>query len=305
MNIENIILGIDIGGTNTKVGVFSNSGELICKWKIKTTISIGSDKPFLKLFDIISGYLLRFEININCLTHVSICIPGVLSEDGKIIKCANLQTIEGYNVLDEARSYYGTKPQIIIENDANAAILGEMVYGAGKEYNNIAMLTLGTGIGSGIIINRQLYKGIYGLGSEIGHICVNPLEQKQCTCGRKGCLQQYLQHIEKDMWAKYERECCKYSSLSLDYSSFPKAIIDFAHYIGYSLSLIGAIVPPELFIIGGGLSNYDYIIFLIKESYAHFSLSSYTDIPIEAGILFEYAGIYGCAAKVTHSNLTK
>ena len=74
-----------------------------------------------------------------------------MSEDGKIIKCANHQIIEGYNVFDEARAYYGTKPQIIIENDANAAILGEMVYGVGKEYYNIAMLTLGTGIG----INRQ------------------------------------------------------------------------------------------------------------------------------------------------------
>ena len=169
--------GIDVGGTTVKLGLFSDS-ELLEKWEIPTDISNGG-KNIIK--DIVRSLPDKAE-------GAAIGVPGAVLPDGTVNRCVNL----GWGICrpaDEFTALTGIPCRMC--NDANAAAMGEQWRGGGAGYRSILMVTLGTGVGGGLVMEDSLITGIHGAAAEIGHICVNPAETELCNCGNCGCLEQY------------------------------------------------------------------------------------------------------------------
>ena len=186
--MKKYLVGIDIGGTTVKLGLFDLNGELLDKWEIETR---KTEKGRYILSDIaksIDSILSKKNINKNEVKGVGVGVPGPVKDNGAVVGCVNL----GWPVFNVEKSLEEIlNLPVKVANDANIAALGEMFKGGGNGYENMIMVTLGTGVGGGVIINGQILAGNNGAGGEIGHITVNPHEKESCNCGRKGCLEQY------------------------------------------------------------------------------------------------------------------
>lgn len=307
--MKQYIFGIDIGGTTIKLGLFKNDGRLLEKWEIKTKKEYNG-KYIIQ--DIVSTLEEKFrDRNIikEDIIGIGIGVPGPVLEDGTVLKCVNIGW-GIFNVVDEFQKLIDLP--IKVSNDANVAALGEMWQGGGKGYENVIMITLGTGVGGGIIVNGKVIPGSHGAGGEIGHIKVSNNETKTCGCGNKGCLEQYasatgivntakgvlnntntpsklrdVQNLSaKDIFdvAKNEDELAK------------KIVNDLGEKLGAALSYISCVVDPEVFVFGGGVSKAGDI--LIKTVQEHFKKNSFhacTDTKFELAKLGNDAGIYGAA----------
>ena len=182
------VFGVDVGGTTVKMGLFTVEGEVLDKWEIKTRTEDGGKNVLPDIADSIKSKLADKNLADEDIEGVGIGVPGPVKEDGTVLKCVNL----GWgilNVQDELRALTGF--EVKAGNDANVAALGEMWQGGGKGYSNVVMVTLGTGVGGGIILNGKMLFGVNGAGGEIGHICVDENETEICGCGNTGCLEQY------------------------------------------------------------------------------------------------------------------
>ncbi|MBR2529633.1 MAG: ROK family protein, partial [Lachnospiraceae bacterium] len=182
------VFGVDIGGTTIKMGVFSGDGELIDKWEIPTRTEDNGSKILPDIAASIRQKMEALSIERTDVAGIGISVPGPVDDNGIVHKCVNL----GWGVFDideEMKKYTGVP--VFAGNDANAAALGEVWRGGGKGYNNAVVVTLGTGVGCGIIVNGKILSGSSGAGGEIGHILVNREETEKCGCGNKGCLEQY------------------------------------------------------------------------------------------------------------------
>ena len=182
------IFGVDLGGTTVKIGLFENE-ELLDKWEIPTRTE---ENGKYILGDIADSILLQMQkrgISPGEIRGVGIDVPGAVLEDGTVNRCVNL----GWGVVrahEELNRLLNGIP-VEVANDANAAALGEMWKGGGKGYSNVVMVTLGTGVGGGVIINGKIFSGAFGASGELGHMLVNPDETVLCGCGKKGHLEQY------------------------------------------------------------------------------------------------------------------
>lgn len=307
--MKQYIFGIDIGGTTIKLGLFKNDGKLLEKWEIKTKKEYNG-KYIIQ--DIVSTLEEKFrDRNIikEDILGIGIGVPGPVLEDGTVLKCVNIGW-GIFNVVEEFQKLIDLP--IKVSNDANVAALGEMWQGGGKGYENVIMITLGTGVGGGIIVNGKVIPGSHGAGGEIGHIKVSNNETKICGCGNKGCLEQYasatgivstakevlrntnttsklrdVQNLSsKDIFdvAKNEDELAK------------KIVNDLGEKLGGALAYISCVVDPEVFVFGGGVSKAGDI--LIKTVQEHFKKNSFhacTDTKFELAKLGNDAGIYGAA----------
>ena len=182
------VFGVDVGGTTVKMGLFTVEGELLDKWEIKTRTEDGGKNVLPDIADSIKKVIESKKLAKEDVEGVGIGVPGPVKEDGTVLKCVNL----GWGILnveDELEKLVGYP--VKAGNDANVAALGEMWQGGGKGHSNLVMVTLGTGVGGGIILNGKMLFGVNGAGGEIGHICVDDSETETCGCGNKGCLEQY------------------------------------------------------------------------------------------------------------------
>ena len=164
------VFGVDVGGTTVKMGLFTVEGELLDKWEIKTRTEDGGKNVLPDIADSIKAKIADKKLSNEDIEGVGIGVPGPVKEDGTVLKCVNL----GWgilNVQDELKALTGF--EIKAGNDANVAALGEMWQGGGKGHSNVVMVTLGTGVGGGIILNGKMLFGVNGAGGEIGHICVD------------------------------------------------------------------------------------------------------------------------------------
>ena len=182
------VFGVDLGGTTVKMGLFDTEGNLLDKWEIPT-VTEGEGTRILP--DIANSILSKIEersIDKKEVAGVGIGAPGPVDSQGCIHKAANL----GWGVFNVSETLSGLVGlPVKAGNDANVAALGEMWKGGGRGYSNMVAITLGTGVGGGIIIEGKVLAGATGAGGEIGHICVEPQETECCGCGKKGCLEQY------------------------------------------------------------------------------------------------------------------
>ena len=183
--------GIDLGGTTAKVGLFTTSGALLEKWEVPTDTSNAGEHILENLADAIHGKMTEKEIAAEQVEGVGIGVPGpVLNSSVVPIVCANLGGWGERNVSAQLSGLLdGLK--VLVGNDANVAALGEIWMGTAKGCRSAVMVTLGTGVGGGVIVNGKVIDGAHGAGGEIGHITVNPHETAVCGCGKRGCLEQY------------------------------------------------------------------------------------------------------------------
>jgi len=299
--------GVDIGGTTIKIGLFETTGKLLEKWEI---ITRKENKGGYILADIASALEnKRKERNISkseC-EGIGLGVPGPVSEDGTVLKCVNL----GWEVfnIEEALSMLTGLP-VKAGNDANVAALGETWQGGAKGYNNVVMVTLGTGVGGGIIIGGKVVTGTNGAGGEIGHFKISANETEACGCGKKGCLEQYasatgivkeankllastetpsrLRDIERLTAKDIFNEAKAGDTLSVQ-------LVDvLGEKLGTAFSYISCVCDPQVFVIGGGVSNAGT--FLLDTVQAHYKAAAFhssRNAEFKLAELGNDAGIYG------------
>ena len=300
--------GVDVGGTTIKMGFFETSGKLIDKWEIKTDTSNGGENILSDIAKAIDNKLAQEGISKNDVQGVGVGVPGPVNSKGIVLKCVNLGW-GVFNVEEELASLTGLK--VKAGNDANVAALGEMWQGAGKGSEDMVMVTLGTGVGGGIIVDGKVIAGANGAGGEIGHITVNNDEIEACNCGQYGCLEQYtsatgIVRMAKRKLAKTDEE----TSLRAVEELSAKIIFDEAKkgdkiagelveelgkILGSTLSNIAAVTNPEVIVIGGGVSKAGQI--LIDTIRKHFTESVFhacKDTRFVLAGLGNDAGMYGC-----------
>lgn len=305
-------LGVDIGGTTVKLGIFTLDGELLGKWEIPTRKENEGKYILSDISESINKALAEEKIEKSNIAGVGVGVPGPVKNDGTVLKCVNL----GWGVfnVEEELSKLVELP-VKAANDANIAALGEMWQGGGKGCENMVMVTLGTGVGGGVIINGKIMDGNNGAAGEIGHIKVSNEETETCGCGKKGCLEQYasatgvvriankmLEAIDeasslrdiKEVTAKDVFDAAKNKdTLAL------KIVDDFGNKLGTSLSIISCVVDPEVFVIGGGVSRAgEILINAIRKYYEENAFHASRGTKFELATLGNDAGIYGGAKLV-------
>ena len=181
--------GVDIGGTTIKMGFFSSDGKFIDHWEIPTRTENNGEMVLPDIARSIKKKLKQSELTLDDLEGVGVGVPGPVLPDGVVNKCVNL----GWDVIDVRKQLSSLLDGVYVEvgNDANVAALGEQWNGGGKGHDNVVMVTLGTGVGGGIILGGKILAGSNGAAGEIGHMKVRDNETAVCGCGKKGCLEQY------------------------------------------------------------------------------------------------------------------
>ncbi|MCI5501665.1 MAG: ROK family glucokinase [Lachnospiraceae bacterium] len=307
--------GIDIGGTTVKIGLFDEEGSMLEKWEIDTRKEDSGSHILPDIAESIDKKNKEKGIEMSSVAGIGMGVPGPVTEDGRVLKCVNL----GWGILavaDEVRKLTGVD-NVKVGNDANVAALGEQWKGGGRGFDSIVMVTLGTGVGGGIVINGKILTGSNGAGGEIGHLTVNPSETRKCGCGKKGCLEQYSSATGiTRMSAELLEESDEPSSLR-DYDvpitglqlfkaykendKLACEIVEkFSSYLGLGLSHVATVVDPQAFVIGGGVSKNGQIVAdVIKEQYEkNVGLFALKGKEFRLAELGNDAGMYGAVKMV-------
>jgi glucokinase len=185
-------IGVDLGGTNLRVAAVDEDGKLLAKTTLKTEVARGREQVIDELCRAtlaMAQQMRETRLDVAGLCGVGVGVPGLVdSESGRLLDSPNLPGWSNYDVKGEIERRLGTA--VILENDANAAALGEQWMGAGRSFESMCMYTLGTGVGGGLVLNGGIWRGWNGLAGELGHCNVEP-EGHACNCGSHGCLEQY------------------------------------------------------------------------------------------------------------------
>lgn len=301
--------GIDVGGTTVKLGLFDEAGTVLDKWEIVTRTENGGENILPDIAKAVKEKMAEKNIDAKEMLGAGIGVPGPVDGKGFINKAVNLGWTEKFNV-EEKLSGLLDMP-VKAGNDANVAALGEMWKGGGAGCENVVMVTLGTGVGGGIIIGGEIVTGAHGAGGEIGHIHVEDKETDSCGCGNKGCLEQYASATGVVRLAKKMLAQTSQDSVLRDGEISAKAVFDgvkakdalamqvaeqFGKYLGTALANISAIVDPEVFVIGGGVSKAgDVLLDYIKKYYTETAFHGCRETRFELATLGNDAGIYGTA----------
>ncbi|MEG3343837.1 ROK family glucokinase [Streptococcus suis] len=267
------IIGIDLGGTSVKLAILTTDGEIQEKWSIKTNIL---DDGSHIVPDIIDSIKQRFEthgLTKDDFLGVGMGSPGVVdSEAGTVIGAYNLNWKTLQLVKEQFESALGLP--FFIDNDANVAALGEQWVGAGNNNPNVVFMTLGTGVGGGVIAAGNLIRGVKGAGGELGHITVDFDEPFACTCGKKGCLEtvasatgivnlsrryadQYAGDAKLKQMIDDGQDVTAKDVFDLAKEGDDLALIVYRHfseYLGVACANIAAVLNPAYIVLGGGVS---------------------------------------------------
>lgn len=307
--MKNYIFGIDIGGTTIKCGLFTSEGELVDKWEIPTNREDYGSKVPSDIAKTINDKMAEKSIEKESVLGVGMGIPGPVLDDGTVLQCPNL----GWGRMNVAQTMNDlTGLKIKAGNDANVAALGEMWKGGGRGYDTMVMVTLGTGVGGGIILDGNILCGTNGAAAEIGHMIVNPAETDVCGCGGHGHLEQYASATGIVRMAKKAiAEGCEATSLTSFEDLTAKDIFDEARkgdnvaaslvdtlgsYLALALSHVSACVDPQAYVIGGGVSRAGAILVdAIKKHYNNNIMKALQDKEFCLAELGNDAGIYGAA----------
>lgn len=306
-----VCFGVDVGGTTVKMGLFQADGQVIDKWEIITRTKDKGKHILPDIATSIQAKITEKSIEKHDVAGVGIGVPGPVKEDGTVLNAVNLGW-GTFNVANELEKLIHLK--VKAGNDANVAALGEMWQGGGRGSSNVIMITLGTGVGGGIINNGEIITGINGAGGEIGHVHVEDNELDTCGCGKKGCLEQMASATGIVRLAKRALELSDAPSLLRNGEISAKAVFDavkendalaisvaeqFGKYLGTALANAAAITDPEVFVIGGGVSKAgDILIDYIKKHYELRAFAACKGTKFSLAKLGNDAGIFGAAKLV-------
>lgn len=273
--------GVDIGGTSVKLGLFQTDGTLKEKWEIPSRTENEGAAILPDIAETLEKKLSDTGISKKLVRGIGMGIPAPVDEKGIVQKTANLGW--GYKEVKREIEELTGLPAAA-GNDANVAALGEMWLGAGKGCKDLVMVTLGTGVGGGIIVNGLPLTGSNGAGGEIGHICVNYEEKERCGCGKQGCLEQYasatgiariarlrLHKNDDPSILRGRRVSAKmvFDALKEGDPVAEEIVEEFGSYLGHALANIAVITDPAVIVIGGGVSRAGEILLDYVEKYYH------------------------------------
>lgn len=306
------VFGVDIGGTSVKMGLFQSDGSLLEKWEIPTKTANGGEAILPDVAESIRGKMQEKGIAKEEINGVGVGAPGPIDAEGVVHVAVNL----GWGVFNISETLSGLLDGMKVKagNDANVAALGEMWKGGGQGYKNMVAVTLGTGVGGGIIINGEILSGSAGAGGEIGHIHVEDAEEESCNCKNNGCLEQYASATGIVRLAKRKLAADDEASVLRNGQLSAKSVFDavkagdktavsiaeqFGYYLGKGLAAVAGVTDPEAFVIGGGVSKAGEVLFeYIKPYYKKYVFHAAKDAEFKLATLGNDAGIYGAAKMV-------
>lgn len=310
--MANYVFGVDIGGTTVKLGLFDVSGNVLDKWEIPTRTGDGGINILPDIAAGIRDKMSEKSIDKEDVAGVGVGAPGPVDGEGFIHKAVNLGWGE-MNLKEELTALLGDM-RVEAGNDANVAALGEMWKGGGQGHKNLVAVTLGTGVGGGIILGGKIMSGATGSGGEIGHIHVEDHETEACGCGNYGCLEEYASATGITRLANRKLQASNKDSVLRQGEVSAKTVFDavkagdelaveiaeqFGDYLGKGLAVIAGVVNPEIFVIGGGVSKAGEVLFeYIKPAFDKTVFHGCRDTKFALATLGNDAGIYGAAKMV-------
>ena len=301
--------GVDIGGTTVKIGFFETTGKLVDTWEIPTRTENDGELILPDIAESIKENNEKNSITTDDIEGIGMGVPGPVKDDGTVLKCVNL----GWGVfnVEKALSVICGGVKVKAGNDANVAALGEMWQGGGKGYEDVVMITLGTGVGGGIIRGGKSVAGTNGAAGEIGHMPMIDDESECCGCGKKGCLEQYasanglVNVAEKYIAAHRTVE----TELDLNAGFTAKDVCDAAkagdkaglaaveesmRLLGKAMASVSCVIDPQVFVVGGGLSKAGNIIIdTASKYYKEYAFHASRETEIKLATLGNAAGMYG------------
>ncbi len=273
--------GIDLGGTSVKLAYFDEAGTMLDKWEIPTDISDGGRNILPDIAGAISAYIAEKNIDRASLLGIGMGVPGPISDEGVVNECHNLGW-GVFNLHTELSALTGLP--VKGGNDANVAALGECWKGSGNNCRDMILITLGTGIGGGIVVGGNVIAGVHGSGGEIGHMILNRNETVRCNCGNCGCAELYGSATGIVRLAKLhladpactsplktlEALTCKdIFDAAAAGDADAAAILDTVYsYLGLLAANLSNVLDPEVIVFGGGVSKAGQV--LIDGIYPHF-----------------------------------
>lgn len=313
------LIGVDLGGTTIKFAILTAEGEIQQKWSLRTNILDEGSHIVPDIIESINHHIDLYKMSRNQFIGIGMGTPGTVDRDnGTVIGAYNLnwKTLQPVKEQIEA----GTGLKFAIDNDANCAGLGERWKGAGNDGDDVAFITLGTGVGGGLIANRQLLHGIGGAAGEVGHIIVQP-NGYQCTCGNHGCLEQYASatgvvHLAQDLAEEYEGTSRLKKMIDDGDEITSKIVFDLAkerdylankvvdkvcYYLGLACANISNTLNPEFVVIGGGVSAAgDFLLKRVQKNFNEFAFATVrTSTQLKLAELGNDAGVIGAASLAT------
>lgn len=309
--------GVDVGGTTVKLGLFDQGGHALDTWEIPTVKENGGEAILPDVARSILAKMAEKGIQEKDLEGIGIGAPGAVNDEGTLT-CGAVNLGWGcFNIPQVLNAYI--KVPVKAANDANVAAFGEMWQGGGRGFNSIVAVTLGTGVGGGIIVNGRLLAGAGGAGGEIGHLHIEDGEAEACNCGNKGCLEQYasatgIVRLAKRRLAQDEKESILRDRVRNKVELSAKAVFDavkagdevameialqFGEYLGKGLAVVSSVVDPEAFVIGGGVSKAGEILLsYVEPAYKKYAFKLCKNAKFLLARLGNDAGIYGAAGLI-------
>lgn len=305
---QDLLLGIDVGGTSVKAGLFATSGELLQEGSVPTPPLVDG-----AAFDVVCGLLDSLLAVLDAVPAnvlgVGLDVPAPVDESGSALLVPNAQI--DIPAFAQALREHFCNAAVAVLNDANAAALGELWQGAAQGEKSMVMVTLGTGVGGGIVVDGKLVAGRHGAGGEIGHICVNFDEKSSCGCGRKGCLEQYASasgvvksylaacKVAGQVPVELEGPTDTYSifkALAKGDACAQSAIDTMCEYLAIAFAHIAVVVDPATFVLGGGVSgSFGTFEQQLRERFVAHAMAPTHPTQIVPAALGNRAGIYGSA----------
>lgn len=277
---EKYAIGIDLGGTNIKLGLVSSKGKMVKKTSVDTKAEGGPDKVISQIEAGVKELLYKEKIKIK---GIGIGFPGVVAaKKGTVENPPNLPGWGKVNLGKILTKSLGT--EVLVENDAKVAAIGELIFGTGKKLKSFVMITLGTGVGGGIIINKEIYRGEIGAAGEVGHMTID-YKGPKCNCGSYGCIETYAGNSyivnrvkmeltnQKDslIWDFIENDINRLTPKIIDSAAnegdkFAKSVIkELGEYIGVALASVSNLLDIGTFVIGGGVAGFGEPLFISIE----------------------------------------
>lgn len=306
------IFGVDIGGTTVKLGFFDAEGNLLEKWEILTRKEESGSKILPDVAESIKSKMEEKQLTDADIVGIGVGAPGPIDSDGVVHRAVNLGwgTFSIKETLEDLLHI-----PVMAGNDANVAALGEMWKGGGQGSSDLIVVTLGTGVGGGIIIGGKVLTGADGAGGEIGHIHVQDGEEECCGCGNKGCLEQYasatgikrlavkkMEESDKDSILRKGEVSAKtvFNGVKAKDELAMEVAAEFGKYLGNGLAVIASVINPETIVIGGGVSKAGEVLFdYIKPSYEENVFHANRNVKFALATLGNDAGIYGAAKLIS------
>ncbi len=305
--------GVDVGGTTVKIGLFDREGNVLDKWEVPTRKENNGEKVFPDVAESLKAKMAEKNIAEADLAGIGIGLPGAVDDNNVLVGGAVNIGWGVFNVAEAMQAHINVP--VKAANDANAAAFGELWQGGGKGCSNMVAVTLGTGVGGGIVVGGKLITGATGAGGEIGHIHIEDNETELCGCKNKGCLEQYasatgIVRLAKRRLAKDDQASVLRSVSELSAKAVWDAVKEgdevaiqiakqFGEYLGKGLAAVAGVVNPEMFVIGGGVSKAgDILISYVEPEFQKYAFQQVRGAKFSLAKLGNDAGIYGAAGLI-------